>query len=76
MMMDIKWAREFGIGTFVVPAFSSIDPRLEDWFLPASEPPFDINYALFYNPDTDFDPKSQDPIQGPRRTLICPYYSL
>ena len=51
MKMDIKWARELGIGTFVVPAFSSVDPRLEDWFLPASEPPFEINYALFYNPD-------------------------
>lgn len=51
MKMDIKWAREFGIGTFVIPAFSSMDPRLDDWFLPASEPPFDINYALMYNPD-------------------------
>jgi hypothetical protein len=59
MKMDIKWARELGINTFVMPVFSSVDPRLEDWFLPASEPPFDINYAFLYNPDTDFDPKSK-----------------
>jgi hypothetical protein len=54
MKMDIKWAREVGVRTFVMPAmFSNSGPekRLEDWFLPASEPPFDINYVLMYNPD-------------------------
>jgi hypothetical protein len=50
MKMDIKWARELGISTFVMPACCSVDSRLEDWFLTASEPPFDINFALMFNP--------------------------
>jgi hypothetical protein len=49
MKMDIKWAREIGISTFVMPACCREDSRLEDWFLPASEPPFDINFALMFN---------------------------
>lgn len=52
MSIDIKWAREHGITTFVMPvAFpdSPWEKRIDTLFLPASDPPFEINYSLMFN---------------------------
>jgi hypothetical protein len=51
MRMDIKWARESGVATFIFPNSRGQDTRLKDWFLPASEPPFEIDFATMFNPE-------------------------
>ncbi len=53
MMMDIKWAREHGITTFVMPAAypdTTWERRLDEMFLAANRPPFEIDYAIQFNP--------------------------
>ncbi len=53
MTIDIKWARENGVGTFAMPSGqpdSAWERRIEEWFLPASEPPFEMSYTLMFNP--------------------------
>jgi len=50
--IDIKWALENGVTTFVMPTAVSNSPpeqRIDELFLPASEPPFDINFSLMFN---------------------------
>ncbi len=63
MQIDIKWARECGIGTFLMPAMFPDSPpeiRLQNWFQPASQPPFEMNYAIMFNPNFDPATPTQD----------------
>ncbi len=57
MKMDIKWAREHGINVLTMPVAipdSYWEKRIDEWFIPASQPPFDINYSLMFNPQPFF----------------------
>ena len=62
MRMDIKWARENGVTTFVMPESTSNGSwvtRIDNMFLPASEPPFEINYSLLFNPTLEAMPSDE-----------------
>jgi hypothetical protein len=59
MRMDMKWARENGVTTFVMPTSLSDttwERRIDSLFLPASDPPFEIKYSLMFNPTLEAMP--------------------
>jgi|GEM_PF-1080274 len=62
MRMDIKWARENGVTTFVMPESTSNGgwvTRIADMFLPASEPPFEIDFSILFNPTLEYMPSDE-----------------